>query len=132
MSSMEGPYSILRMIHRQFGLFFTMFPLFLANFSGIYLVSWQAGEPGEGNGAAPQHSGMAPWCLVLAVLQDAVRKKSPTGNGIKKTTLHKTHSPCAWHRGTCVYVCLWVLQRENAHFTLPSPTGIEVPEGTSQ
>lgn len=53
-SSMEGPCSILGMLHRRFGLFFIMFPLFLANFSGIYLVSWQGGEPGEGNGAAPQ------------------------------------------------------------------------------
>lgn len=55
MSSMEGPCSILGMLHSRFGLFFAMFPLFLANFSGIYLVSWQAGEPGEGNRAAPRH-----------------------------------------------------------------------------
>lgn len=78
---MEGPCSILGMVQRRFGLFFTMFPLFLANFCGIYLVSWHAWELGEGNGAVPLHGGMAPWCFVLAMLQDAVRKeKSQTGN----------------------------------------------------
>lgn len=51
MSTMEGPCSILGMLQRLFGLFFTMFPLFLASFSGIYLVSWHAREPGEGKGA---------------------------------------------------------------------------------
>lgn len=50
-----GPCSILRMVHRHLVYFFPMFPLFLANFSGIYLVSWHSGKPGEGNGAGPQH-----------------------------------------------------------------------------
>lgn len=54
-SGMEGPRNILGMDHRLFGLFFIMFLLLLANFSGIHLVSWQDGKPGEGDGTAPQH-----------------------------------------------------------------------------
>lgn len=54
-SGMEGACSMLGMVHRRFGLFFTMFPLLLANFIRIYRASWHAGKPGEGNGAAPQH-----------------------------------------------------------------------------
>lgn len=53
-SGMEGPRNILGMDRRLFGLFFIMFLLLLANFSGIHLVSWQDGKPGEGGwGCSP-------------------------------------------------------------------------------
>lgn len=65
--------------------------------------------------------------LVLAILQDAVRREdSQLGNWIKKIGLRK--NACAQHGGTHACMYLWMLQGENALFSLPFSPRHEVPE----
>ena len=64
--------------------------------------------------------------LVLATLQDATFIQ--IGNWIKKIGLRKNTLACTRHRGTHACMYLQVLQRENAHSSLPFSPRHEVPE----
>lgn len=73
----ECPCNMFGMVYRLSGLFFIIFVPLLANFGRFHLVSWQDRKPGEGMELLPGAEGWPHRCLVLAVLQDAVRKEDP-------------------------------------------------------
>lgn len=100
----EAPCNILGIVHSLFGLVFIMFLPLLADFVGIHLVSPQDGKPGEQDGAAPLHRGMAPRVFWSSHAEGCSEEGGFPARKLDKEnwTAQKHTCLCLAQRNTCV------------------------------